>query len=113
MFDSDAFPAATKLGDDRRRDRKRHDAHHERISAATTTVASAERAAGAGASGRREHHGGKAAVGRRVRVYWPLERKFFAGVVTAFNARTGMHHIDYDDGDLEDGLTWSDVLRPF
>ena len=102
MFDSDAFPSATKLGDDRRRDRKRHDAHHERISAATTTVASAERAAGAGASGRREHHGGKAAVGRRVRVYWPLERKFFAGVVTAFNARTGMHHIDYDDGDQEE-----------
>ena len=35
-------------------------------------------------------------------MYWPLERKFFAGVVTAFNARTGMHHIDYDDGDQEE-----------
>lgn len=104
MFDSDSFPSATKLSDDRRRDRKRHEVHHERISAGTTTVAvaSAERAAGAGASGRREHHGGKAAVGRRVRVYWPLEGRFFAGVVTAFNARTGMHHIDYDDGDQEE-----------
>ena len=25
----------------------------------------------------------------------------------------GTFDVDYDDGDLEDGLTWSDVLRPF
>ena len=87
IFDSDAFPSAAKVSEERRRERKRQEALEQAATCASGVTT--------------DHHGGKAAVGRRVRVYWPLEGKFFAGVVTAYNARTGLHHIDYDDGDQE------------
>jgi hypothetical protein len=88
IFDSDAFPSAAKVSEERRRERKRQEALEQAATCASGVTT--------------DHHGGKAAVGRRVRVYWPLEGKFFAGVVTAYNARTGLHHIDYDDGDKEE-----------
>lgn len=43
----------------------------------------------------------QAAVGRRVRVYWPDEDAWFCGQVTRFDARTGWHSVLYDDGDRE------------
>ena len=44
---------------------------------------------------------GAAAVGRRLRCYWPAEQAFFEGHVSSFDAATGLHHIVYDDGDSE------------
>jgi len=44
---------------------------------------------------------GDLAIDRRVRVFWPEEGDFFAGLVTAHNAKTGRHTIRYDDGDVE------------
>jgi homospermidine synthase len=44
---------------------------------------------------------GELAIDRRVRVFWPEEGDFFAGLVTAHNAKTGRHTIRYDDGDVE------------
>ena len=85
MFDSDAFPSAAKQSEERRRAKKRLEAAEH---AATTSG--------------REHPNGKAAVGRRVRVYWPFEQQFFAGVVAAYNGRTNKYLINYDDGDQEE-----------
>lgn len=45
--------------------------------------------------------GSQAAVGRRVRVYWPDDDAWFTGVVKRFDPRTGMHAVWYDDGDRE------------
>ena len=44
----------------------------------------------------------QAAVGRRLRVYWPEEQAWFCGMVTRFDVPTGRHHVSYDDGDSEE-----------
>jgi len=85
MFDSDAFPSAAKQSEERRKEKKRLEAAEQ---AASTSG--------------RENPAGKASVGRRLRVYWPFEQQFFAGVVAAYNARTNMYLINYDDGDQEE-----------
>ncbi|KAK9814438.1 hypothetical protein WJX72_005888 [[Myrmecia] bisecta] len=41
-------------------------------------------------------------VGRRIRVYWPDDNRHYPGRVIRFNAATGKHFIQYDDGDTED-----------
>jgi hypothetical protein len=38
-------------------------------------------------------------IGRRVSVYWPTEKTWFAGRVGRYEARTRLHWIEYDDGD--------------
>ncbi|GJP54724.1 hypothetical protein CLOM_g13774 [Closterium sp. NIES-68] len=43
----------------------------------------------------------QAMVGRRVEVWWPLEQKFFKGVIAAFDTSTRKHRVAYDDGDVE------------
>ncbi|GIL92473.1 hypothetical protein Vretifemale_19939 [Volvox reticuliferus] len=40
-------------------------------------------------------------VGREIRVLWPEEEAWFCGRVTRYNAGTGMHTVEYDDGDVE------------
>ena len=47
---------------------------------------------------------GELAIDRRVRVFWPAEGAFFAGLVTAFNGKSGRHTVRYDDGDMEEVL---------
>ena len=49
-------------------------------------------------NGRKE---GKAAVGRRIEVFWPEDDTWYGGRVAAFNATSGEHKIRYDDGDVE------------
>ena len=46
-------------------------------------------------------HPGDDALDRRVRVFWPEEKAYFLGMVTAFDASTGEHVVTYDDGDVE------------
>lgn len=41
------------------------------------------------------------AVGRRVAVHWPNERRPFRGVVAGFDPETYTHRVEYDDGDVE------------
>lgn len=43
--------------------------------------------------------GGGAVVGWRVRVWWPEDASWFHGVVAGFDASTGRHRIEYEDGD--------------
>ncbi len=38
-------------------------------------------------------------IGRRVRVYWPAEDAWFAGVIGNYRRTTGKHKVEYDDGD--------------
>lgn len=49
-------------------------------------------------------------VGLRVRIWWPLDQKFYSGKIIDFDNLTGTHKIEYDDGDLEvlhmDKETW-------
>eukprot|EP00850_Spirogloea_muscicola_P003479 SM000014S00267 [mRNA] locus=s14:286661:290789:- [translate_table: standard] len=40
-------------------------------------------------------------VGRRIKVFWPMEAKYFFGVVRAYNSRRQEHRVVYDDGDEE------------
>jgi hypothetical protein len=97
IFDLDSIPSASKVNEDRKKERKRLEA--------------AEQAA-ASTSGRTEAPAGKASVGRRVRVYWTYEQQFFAGVISAYNPRTDLYSIDYDDGDKEEiALTTNQQAR--
>lgn len=68
-------------------------------------------------------------IGKKLRVYWPLDKAWYAGQVKAFNAKLGKHMVVYDDGeeenvnlekekvewieDVEDGkeVTWSTRKR--
>ncbi|GLC39703.1 hypothetical protein PLESTM_000930800 [Pleodorina starrii] len=40
-------------------------------------------------------------VGREIRVMWPDEGAWFCGRVTRFDTDSGMHTVEYDDGDVE------------
>ncbi|GIL90995.1 hypothetical protein Vretimale_17057 [Volvox reticuliferus] len=41
-------------------------------------------------------------VGHRIRVYWPLDKTYYSGTVTSFNAGLRWPYgVDYDDGDNE------------
>jgi len=60
-----------------------------------------KKSTGSGASDAANQFPGELAIDRRVRVFWPEEADFFAGLVTAHNANTGSHTIRYDDGDVE------------
>jgi sister-chromatid-cohesion protein PDS5 len=44
---------------------------------------------------------GNSAVGHRVRVWWPLEKRFFSGKVVEFAVSLNEHRVSYDDGDVE------------
>eukprot|EP00249_Psilotum_nudum_P018886 c27003_g1_i1 orf=507-2315(+) len=49
-------------------------------------------------------------VGLRIRVWWPLDQKFYSGKIVGFDPGEGTHQIDYDDGEKEtlfmDKETW-------
>jgi len=40
-------------------------------------------------------------VGLRVRIWWPLDQKYYHGQILSFNGNSGMHEISYDDGEKE------------
>lgn len=40
-------------------------------------------------------------LGLRVRVWWPLDQKFYTGRIIGFDELEGTHKIEYDDGDCE------------
>ena len=40
-------------------------------------------------------------LGKKVRVFWPLDQKWYVGVVQEFNPQTGEHLLIYPDGDDE------------
>ncbi|KAL0040242.1 hypothetical protein WJX77_001213 [Trebouxia sp. C0004] len=44
----------------------------------------------------------EALVGRKLRVYWPEDDGWFLGTVAHYNAQTGQHRVEYDDGDRGD-----------
>lgn len=44
---------------------------------------------------------GAEVVGRRLQVYWPVERRWFPGVVAAYRPEEKLHLIEYDDGDTQ------------
>eukprot|EP01083_Nonionella_stella_P062085 161534_1 len=39
-------------------------------------------------------------VNRRLEIYWPVERKYFSGVLRAYSRREGRYTLLYDDGDV-------------
>ncbi|GFP93461.1 sister chromatid cohesion protein pds5 homolog b-b [Phtheirospermum japonicum] len=40
-------------------------------------------------------------IGRRIKVWWPLDKEFYEGVVKSFDSEKKKHVIEYDDGDVE------------
>ena len=44
-------------------------------------------------------------IGRRCKVYWPLEEYWYEGKITKYNSLKRRHRVDYDDGDHE----WIDL----
>ncbi|XP_038896764.1 uncharacterized protein LOC120085017 isoform X2 [Benincasa hispida] len=44
---------------------------------------------------------GEELVGRRIKVWWPLDRMFYEGVVRSFDPVKKKHKVSYDDGDEE------------
>ena len=43
---------------------------------------------------------GEEVIGRRIRVYWPDDKKYYPGTIARFSKKRG-HHIVYDDNDKE------------
>ncbi|GAA0138288.1 DNA metabolism protein [Lithospermum erythrorhizon] len=58
---------------------------------------------------------GEEVVGRRVRVYWPLDKSWYEGVVKSFDGSLGKHLVQYDDAEeemlclLDERIEWVDV----
>ncbi|KAG0465265.1 hypothetical protein HPP92_019429 [Vanilla planifolia] len=44
---------------------------------------------------------GEELVGSRIKVWWPLDKRFYEGIVHSYVPETGKHNILYDDGDVE------------
>ncbi|EMS45215.1 Sister chromatid cohesion protein PDS5-like protein B [Triticum urartu] len=40
-------------------------------------------------------------VGRRIKVWWPLDKEFYPGVVKSYDSAKKLHTVLYDDGDME------------
>ncbi|KAH9301915.1 hypothetical protein KI387_013498, partial [Taxus chinensis] len=40
-------------------------------------------------------------IGRRIKVFWPLDDNWYAGHVKGFRLKTKQHHVVYDDGEEE------------
>ncbi|XP_021776136.1 uncharacterized protein LOC110739961 isoform X2 [Chenopodium quinoa] len=40
-------------------------------------------------------------VGCRIKVWWPLDRSYYEGTISSFDAFTKKHKVEYDDGDEE------------
>ncbi|KAJ1289623.1 hypothetical protein BS78_02G178900 [Paspalum vaginatum] len=49
-----------------------------------------------------EHDAAAPAVGRRLRVYWPLDDAWYEGRVEVYDAGSRRHRVKYDDGDEEE-----------
>ncbi|KAL5998553.1 hypothetical protein ACLOJK_009496 [Asimina triloba] len=48
-----------------------------------------------------EHSDPQAVVGLKCKVYWPMDKEWYAGCVTVYNSETKQHQIDYKDGESE------------
>ncbi|GJP49880.1 hypothetical protein CLOM_g9039 [Closterium sp. NIES-68] len=46
----------------------------------------------------------KAYVGRRIKVWWPLDKAYYKGTIKSYQVKTEKHTVRYDDGDKEDLL---------
>ncbi|XP_022724566.1 uncharacterized protein LOC111281182 isoform X4 [Durio zibethinus] len=44
---------------------------------------------------------GEELTGRRIKVWWPMDKRFYEGVVASFDPIRMMHQVFYDDGDEE------------
>ncbi|CAH2037435.1 unnamed protein product [Thlaspi arvense] len=44
---------------------------------------------------------GEELVGKRVNVWWPLDKKFYEGVIDSYDSRKKTHKVCYSDGDAE------------
>ncbi|XP_023514416.1 uncharacterized protein LOC111778683 isoform X2 [Cucurbita pepo subsp. pepo] len=44
---------------------------------------------------------GEELVGRRIKVWWPLDQKFYEGIIQSFDPVKRKHKVSYDDGDEE------------
>ncbi|CAN6817417.1 unnamed protein product [Brassica oleracea] len=44
---------------------------------------------------------GDEVVGKQVRVYWPLDKKWYEGSVTSYDKGEGKHMVEYEDGEEE------------
>ncbi|GKC88935.1 phospholipase-like protein, partial [Tanacetum coccineum] len=44
---------------------------------------------------------GENLVGERIKVWWPLDKKYYEGVVKSFDCSEKKHTVSYDDGDVE------------
>ncbi len=51
-------------------------------------------------------------VGDRIEVYWPNNRKYYAGTVKSVDEEKNEHHVKYDDGDEEKLALTKEVWRP-
>lgn len=45
---------------------------------------------------------GQAAVGRKLKIYWPAMGRWYQGIVKSYDSKTQLHRVKYRDGDIQD-----------
>jgi DNA mismatch repair protein MSH6 len=40
-------------------------------------------------------------IGKKLQVYWPLDKRWYAGCIKSYNAKLGKHVVEYEDGEEE------------
>ena len=77
------------------------DEQHARIDPSSPQSSAGTESPGDAPTGGGGGGGGANDVGRKIAVLWKSERRYFAGVVAAYDSINGKHHVKYSDGDDE------------
>eukprot|EP00271_Cylindrocystis_brebissonii_P003825 TRINITY_DN15069_c0_g1_i1.p1 TRINITY_DN15069_c0_g1~~TRINITY_DN15069_c0_g1_i1.p1 ORF type:complete len:1860 (-),score=488.09 TRINITY_DN15069_c0_g1_i1:1015-6594(-) len=74
----------------------------KRIRGAEAALAKAEAGQSPALAKRQQHEADmEAMVGRRIRVWWPMDKAYYTGKITKYSSEKKLHHVAYDDGDTE------------
>lgn len=50
-------------------------------------------------------------IGCKCKIFWPLDKEWYTGLINEYNAQSGAHHILYDDGDKENIVLAKELVK--
>ena len=63
-----------------------------------------------GSCAERHHEANEALVGRRLKVYWPLEEEYYSGSIESYDPSDRKHVVLYDDGEWHRLNIWQETF---